>query len=145
MDEENKTETMNLEGITPNSGGEKPTFDKVTTMIVTDAEFKMVSVPKKDNQDKEYKPFYLSVTYEFEGKQLYENYGGGRKYAEDNHWIGPKSALGKLKKKIDTTFDYDGTLKGMITVIKNNQVGVLTEKTMYLDTMYPKNIIQHFK
>jgi|GEM_PF-4258453 len=145
MEEEIKTETMKTEGIKINSNGEKPIFDKVTTMVITDAEFKLVSDLRKDKKNQDYKPFYLSVTYDFEGKPLYENYGGGRKYSEDNYWIGPKSALGKLKKKIDTTFDYDGTLNGLIKAIKNSQVGVLTEKTMYQDTVYPKNIIQHFK
>lgn len=145
MEEENKAETMNNLNVKPNSSGEKPTFEKVTTMTVEEAEFKLLNQSKKDGKDQEYFPFYLTVTYDYEGQKLYENYGGGRKYSEDNYWIGPKSALGKLKKKVDSTFDYDGTLNGLVASIKNNKVGVLTEKTMYLDQVYPKNIIQHFK
>lgn len=139
------------------SGGSKPTFERITEMMVFDAVIKTDETPKeskgKDGATQKYYPVFLSVTYEHkdgktgEMRQSYENYGGGRLYISQSKgverlWVGPDSALGALVKVIQDNFDFSGTLKELPKLLKGCKVGVKTEVVTVSGEEYQKNVIK---
>lgn len=126
----------------PETGGSKPSFEKITALTIKEAVFRIDKTKtNKDRKNREYFPFWLAVTYvDDKGNESYESYGGGHRYKETD-WIGKKSALGELKALAGATFDYDGTWAGLVKAIAGQKVGVLTVDRQGTK----KNLIQHFK
>jgi len=141
-------------GIEVTQGGSKPLFEKVITAMVNAAVL-MTTKDRKEDKDKQgnsqiYYPVYLKVTYNVEGKEFFENYGGGKLYisetsGEKKFWVGDSSALGKLLGRIKDQFDYKGTLAEIPSLIFGRSVGIMTETSTVQGNEYKKNVIQHFK
>lgn len=110
----------------PTQAGAKPDFDKIVLVKVKTAVFRTDDKPAEDSKNRKYYPFWLSITFDFGGNEIFENYGGGRRY-EDTDWIGTKSALGNLRELIRKSFDYDETLKHLVDLLLNKMVGVISE------------------
>lgn len=135
------------------SGGSKPTFDKITKAIVKEA-ILMTTKDRKETTDKQgnkqtHYPVYMRVVYDVDGNEVYENYGGGRLFVsestkEKKFWLGEQSALGKLKKQLEDNFDFKGTLKEMPILVKGKSVGIKTTKQTVAGNTYIKNLIEVF-
>lgn len=135
------------------SGGGKPEFAKLTKMKVKSAVL-MTMPERKQEKDKKgnmqtYYPVFLKVTCDFNGSEIYENYGGGKLYVSDKNgesrfWLGENSAFGKLKSLVEDNFEFSGILKDIPELLSDQEVGVKTEATNVSGIEYRKNIIQVF-
>lgn len=135
-------------------GGGKPTFDKLTKMIVIKASLMMgeeLTQAKKDGTMDTFRPVHLNVEYSYDdGKKAFENYGGGKMYlsatdpSKNKFWVGDSSALGKLIQRISDTFDYQGRISEIPSLVQGKTVTVMTEKVTVNGKTYAKNIIQSF-
>jgi len=154
IEEENVELDLNEYGdIEIKSGGSKPIFDKITKALVLTAVL-MTNKERKEEKSKEGKmmvfyPVYLKCSFNVEGKEVFENYGGGRLYVSDKKeenrfWLGENSALGKLKQIIADNKDFKGSLKEISPLLIGEQVGIKTEVTTVAGVDYPKNVIKQF-
>lgn len=135
-------------------GGGKPTFEKVTKMVVTKCSLMMgdeKTQAKKDGTPDKFRPVHLNVEYSYDdGKKAFENYGGGKMYLSDSDssknkfWVGEGSALGKLISKLNDTFDFKGRISEIPGFVQGKVVGVKTEVMTVGNNEYQKNIIQVF-
>jgi len=140
--EEAKSQEMSDLGRIPAQGSAKPTFDKITTVTIKDAVFRVGNEQKPTRDGKStYFPFWLSITYEdSDGNEFYESFGGGHR-SPDSDWVGTQSALGEFVALCKQTFDYDGSWKELIKAIKGSKVGIITENRK--GSM--KNMVRSFK
>jgi len=145
-DEENKSVPMSAEETKrePDAGG-KPLFEKLTTALIKDAQFKKVKEKKMDKKGQEFTPFYLTLEYEVDGKQSYENFSGGRIYTEDGAmWLGPKSALGVLDALAHNSYEFGKALDDLRTIVIGKKVQIQTIVTTFQNKNYNKNIVKAF-
>ena len=131
-----------------NAGGtEKPQFSMTEKCTVVDAKFRKMDRPSKDSKEKEFFPVSLVVTYEHKSEQSNEIYNGGRMYDGDNgpyFWVGVKSQLGQLKKKVEDSFGKkDLTMVEFLNLLRGVKVGVKTEDFKFNGESHLKNIIQY--
>jgi len=135
------------------SGGTKPIFDKITKGVVKSAVL-MTSKERREEKNKEgktmvYYPVYLKCQFDVDGKEVYENYGGGKLFVSDTKeetkfWLGDNSALGKLKQIIADNKDFNGTLQEIPKLLIGEQIGLKTEYLTVAGTEYVKNTIKQF-
>lgn len=145
---------MNKYGEIPiSSGGTKPVFEKITKALVLSAVLKTTperrTIKDKEGNDQTYYPVFLSVNYNVDGTEVFENYGGGRLFVSETNeskrfWLGEGSALGKIKKMIEDNFNFSGTLKEIPDIVKGQSVGLKTEEIVVAGKKYVKNMIQTF-
>jgi len=135
------------------SSGSKPIFEKITKGLVLSAVL-MKNKERKEETNKDGKimsfyQIYLKCTFNVEGKEVFENYGGGRLYVSDKKeetrfWLGENSALGKLKQIIADNKDFKGSVEDITPLLIGQTVGIKTEVTNVSGKDYTKNVIKQF-
>ena len=107
--------------------------------------FKMEEQVKEMGKDP-YTPFFITVEFADNGKVFEETYRGGRIYEKEgkkNFYIGPNSAMGKLKKAtIDSGVTIGPSVKTWIEAIKNHDVIVKAQTVQFGGKDYEKNYVQ---
>ena len=135
------------------SGGTKPIFEKITKALVISATLK-TTPEKRESEDRDgnkqtYYPVFLNVVFNVDGKEAFENYGGGRLFVSETDdtkrfWLGKDSALGKIKKMLEDNFDFKGTIKEIPKLMLGQNVGLKTEEITVAGKVFVKNQIQQF-
>jgi hypothetical protein len=135
--------------------GNKPIFSKRTPVTFINAKLRTTkeTVTKKDKNDNDqtYLPVFLSIGFEYkennEIKKGFENYGGGRLFNSEinektNFWVGKNSALGKLIKLLEETYNFNNTIMEIETLLCGKQGEILSETISVAGDEYTKNIIK---
>jgi len=124
---------------------EKPVFKEQTQVQLVEAKLFKMDEPEEDRNKEKYIPFFVTVTYDKEGKQFDETYRGGRIYEKEgkkNFYIGPNSAMGKLKTVcLESNVVIGPSVKTWISAIKNRDVIVQAQTVMYGGKEYEKNYV----
>lgn len=129
----------------------KPFFKEPTKCDIIDAVFFKMENTETDKKGAEYTPFQLNVTFTTvdSGIEFKETYRGGRIYINEEGkqsiYIGPKSALGKVKfEAMRSKLDIGRSIKSFGDALKDRQVQMIGETINYQGDKFEKNFIQTF-
>ena len=126
---------------------EKVLYKEESKVLLKDVKlFKMEEKEKNRNDGEEYTPFFITVEFADGNKLFEETYRGGRIYEKDgkkNFYIGPNSAMGKLKTTtINSGINVGPSVKTWIEAIKNHDVIVKAQTVQFGGKDYEKNYVQ---
>ena len=125
---------------------EKVLFKEETKVQLKDVKLFKMEDKEKDRNDEPYTPFFITVEFADNGKVFEETYRGGRIYEKEgkkNFYIGPNSAMGKLKTtSIESGITIGPSVKTWVEAIKNHDVIVKSQTVQFGGKDYEKNYVQ---
>jgi hypothetical protein len=129
----------------------KPFFKEPTKCDVVDAVFFKHENKETDKNGSTYTPFQITITFRTEdsGIEFKETYRGGRVYVNEEGktsiYIGPKSALGKVKNEmLRSKIDIGRNIKSFGDALKDKKVQMIGETISFQGDKYEKNFIHAF-
>ena len=122
---------------------EKPVYKEETKVQLVEAKLFKMDEQETDRNNEKFTPFFVTVTYDHDGKSFDETYRGGRIYEKDgkkSFYIGPNSAMGRLKTTcLESNVVIGPSVKTWIAAIKNRDVIVQAQTVMFGGKAYEKN------
>jgi len=124
---------------------DKPIYKEPTAVQLVEANLFKMDDAEVDRNKESYIPFFIVVTYNKDGKQFDETYRGGRIYEKEgkkNFYIGPTSAMGRLKAVcLESGVVIGPSVKTWIESIKNRDVIIQAQTVMFGGKSYEKNYV----
>jgi len=125
---------------------EKVLYKEEAKVTLKDVKLFKMEDPVKDTKGVDYVPFFITVEFADGNKMFEETYRGGRIYDNDgrkSYYIGPNSAMGKLKTTtINSGVTIGPSVKTWIEAIKNRDVIVKSQTVQFGGKDYEKNYVQ---
>lgn len=149
-EEQNKSTEMNDTEISGmNLKTPKPLYKQATRCKIDQVKLFKEDDKQKDSKDTMYTPFFMTVSFTgAEGEKFDETYRGGRLYEDDGKttvYVGPNSALGRLKKAcIESRVEIGTTIKTWATSMENKEVVLQSQIVTFGGKTYEKNYVISF-